>query len=38
LEGKVHVYDMRTHHIETGYAGLVEPLGKSTIWGVNFLI
>jgi WD40 repeat protein len=37
LEGKVHVYDMRTHHIETGYAGLVEPLGKSTIWGVIFL-
>ena len=37
LEGKVHLYDMRTHHVELGYTGLVEAIGKNTIWGVKHL-
>ena len=38
LEGKVQVYDMRTYHNESGYAGLTESLGVSTLWGVIFYI
>ena len=35
LEGKVHVFDMRTYHAEEGYASLVESTVKATVWGVK---
>lgn len=38
LEGKVHVFDMRTHHFEHGYTSLEHKMKKSsTIWGVEHL-
>jgi len=37
LEGKFHVYDLRTYHHEHGYAGLEEKGPKATIWGVKHL-
>jgi WD repeat-containing protein 92 len=39
LEGKIHVFDMRTHHYELGYAKLEEKVDGSTatIWGVQHL-
>merc|ERR1711976_8367 len=37
LEGKIHCYDLRTYHIEAGYAGCVENSGKATIWGARHL-
>lgn len=38
LEGKIHVFDMRTHHIEVGYSSLEEKTSEnSTIWGVSHL-
>ena len=39
LEGNLHVFDMRTYHIEQGYTGLKEKTkGTSTICGVSCLI
>lgn len=38
LEGKVHVFDMRTHHFEEGYTSLEHKMKESsTIWGVEHL-
>jgi WD40 repeat protein len=37
LEGKIHVYDLRTYHSETGYATLVDTPVKATIWGAKHL-
>lgn len=37
LEGKVHAFDLRTYHIELGYAGVVQSIGNSTNWGVRHL-
>jgi len=37
LEGRFHVYDLRTHHPEEGYAGLNEQPIKATIWGAKHL-
>ena len=38
LEGKVHVFDMRTHHVEAGYTSLQEKMAENTtIWGVRHL-
>ena len=37
LEGKFHVFDMRTFNAEFGYATLCEPNLKSTVWGAKHL-
>ena len=37
LESKFIVFDMKTCHPESGYAGLVEMAHKSTIWGARHL-
>jgi len=37
LEGKFHIFDVRTYHPEHGYATLVENPVKATIWGVKHL-
>lgn len=38
LEGKVHVFDMRTNHVEVGYTSLEEKMSEnSTIWGVSHI-
>ena len=37
LEGKVHAFDLRTHHAETGFAGVTQSLGRATLWGVRHL-
>jgi len=39
LEGRFHVFDMRTLHIEQGYASLKDSTSKplATIWGVRHL-
>jgi hypothetical protein len=35
LESKIHVFNMKTHHPELGYAGLSELAHNSTIWGAK---
>ncbi|XP_077138693.1 dynein axonemal assembly factor 10-like isoform X1 [Ranitomeya variabilis] len=37
LEGKFHVYDMRTQHPTKGFASVTEKAHKSTIWQVRHL-
>lgn len=38
LEGKCHVFDLRTHHPTLGFSGLVQGgNGNATIWGVRHL-
>nr|CCA21698.1 WD domaincontaining protein putative [Albugo laibachii Nc14] len=37
LEAKFRVYDMRTQHIEKGFACLVEKAHKSTVWQGKFM-
>ena len=38
LESQLHVFDLRTHHPERGYAGITERLDKgATVWGVRHL-
>uniref|UniRef100_A0A4W3JZN2 Dynein axonemal assembly factor 10 n=1 Tax=Callorhinchus milii TaxID=7868 RepID=A0A4W3JZN2_CALMI len=37
LEGKFHVFDMRTQHPTKGFASVVEKAYKSTIWQVRHL-
>lgn len=38
LEGKIHVFDMRTNHVEVGYSSLEEKTSENaTIWGVSHL-
>lgn len=38
LEGKAHVYDMRTFNIDSGYSCLEEKAEESTtVWGVSHL-
>lgn len=37
LESKFHVFDLKTYHPESGYAGLDELAHKSTIWGARHL-
>lgn len=37
LEGKFHVFDLRTFNAESGYATLCEGNLKSTLWGVKHL-
>ena len=38
LEGKLHVFDMRTYNLESGFACLEEKAPESkTIWGVSHL-
>ena len=38
LEGKFHVFDMRTHHVESSYAVVNEKVKEgSTIWGAAHL-
>ena len=38
LEGKLHVFDMRTYNIDSGYASLEEKAPETkTIWGVSHL-
>ena len=37
LEGKFHIFDMRTFNAEFGYATLCEPNLKSTVWGAKHL-
>uniref|UniRef100_A0A0G4I8Z7 WD repeat-containing protein 92 n=1 Tax=Chromera velia CCMP2878 TaxID=1169474 RepID=A0A0G4I8Z7_9ALVE len=37
LEGKLMMYDLRTFHPEEGFAGRVESVNKSTVWGCTFL-
>lgn len=37
LEGKVHVFDLRTHHPKLGFSGIEKSFGGSTIWGVKHL-
>ena len=37
LEGKVHAFDLRTCHIEAGFASVVQSIGNSTIWGIRHL-
>jgi WD repeat-containing protein 92 len=37
LESKFHVFDLKTYHPTTGYAGLAEMAHKSTIWGARHL-
>lgn len=35
LEGKLHVFDMRTQHPKLGFESLTQKAHKSTIWGVS---
>lgn len=37
LEGKCHLFDMRTYNVESGYSSLVEARARSTIWKVSHL-
>ena len=37
LEGKFHIFDLRTHHTEHGYAALEEKGPEATLWGVKHL-
>ncbi|CAM9883692.1 dynein axonemal assembly factor 10 [Lampetra fluviatilis] len=37
LEGKFHVFDMRTQHPKRGFASLTEKAHKSTVWLVRHL-
>ena len=38
LEGRIHVFDMRTQHVEEGYSSLKEKLAEqTTVWGVRHL-
>jgi hypothetical protein len=37
LEGKFHVYDLRTYNKDGGYPSLCEQAHKSTVWGVAHL-
>ncbi|TNN28920.1 WD repeat-containing protein 92 [Liparis tanakae] len=37
LEGKFHVFDMRTQHPASGFASVSEKAHKSTIWQVKHL-
>lgn len=37
LEGKFHVFDMRTQHLTKGFASVSEKAHKSTIWQVRHL-
>lgn len=37
LEGKFHVFDLRTHHPTLGYAELAESGPKATLWGAKHL-
>ena len=37
LEGKYHIFDLRTLHPESGYAELKESAFKATIWGVKHM-
>ncbi|KAI5611585.1 WD repeat-containing protein 92, partial [Silurus asotus] len=37
LEGKFHVFDMRTQHLSKGFASVSEKAHKSTIWQVRHL-
>ncbi|CAF4349567.1 unnamed protein product, partial [Adineta steineri] len=32
LESKIHVFDMRTQHVEKGFASVVEKAHNSTVW------
>lgn len=35
LEGRLHVYDLRTLHPTQGFSGISERLSNSTMWGVK---
>lgn len=37
LESKFRVYDMRTQHEESGFAGVTEKAHKATVWLTRFL-
>jgi len=37
LEGKFHIFDLRTHHPEHGYAELKCEAPKSTLWCLKHL-
>lgn len=37
LEGKVHIFDLRTKHPVHGYAGLVQGGTNATVWGLRHL-
>ena len=37
LEGKFHVWDLRTKHAKKGFTGLTHKHDKTTIWGGRFL-
>ena len=37
LESQLHVFDMRTYHPKSGYAGLSHSVGRSTVWGCHYL-
>jgi len=37
LEGKFHVFDLRTQHTESGFASLEEKGPQATIWGAKHL-
>lgn len=37
LEGQVNVFDMRTHNPKSGFAACSASIGKSTLWGCNYL-
>ena len=37
LNGGLSMYDMRTYNEQSGFAGLVTDVSKSTLWGCHFL-
>ena len=37
LEGKFHMWDLRTKNSKRGFAGLSQKVDKTTIWGGRFL-
>jgi WD40 repeat protein len=37
LEAQLVIFDVRTFNPRTGYAGLSEKIGKSTLWGCHYL-
>ena len=37
LEGKFHIYDLRTYHTEHEYASLQQSVPKGTLWGLMHL-